>query len=194
MNRSALAMARKYSRDNRGRFASGGGGGGGGSKGKPSGGGKSKAAMTKAADKARAADLKAKGTTGLGMRVKAKGFGGKRAMETAGGLRSAGMASTRIKAARQGTLAADAGKRGKQTAMAVKAKQQAAGRAASKGAKKMAPAPANAAKAKYKELRAASRKGSVYASANENKKAAGAKRSLKNFMAKRGVTSKKRGK
>jgi hypothetical protein len=179
-------MARSYKRDNRGRFSGGGGSSSGGG-----GGGKSKAAMTKAADKGRAADLKAKGTTGLSDRVKAKGFTGKKAQETAGGLRSAGTASTRLKAARPGTMAADAGKRQKQTAMAAKEKQRAAGRAASKGAKKMAPAPANPAKEKYKELRSASRKGNVYATANENKKAAGAKRSLKNFMAKRGVTKRK---
>jgi hypothetical protein len=185
-------MARTYRRDARGRF-SGGGGSSGGSKGNGSKAApKSKGAMTKAADKARAADLKAKGTTGLGSRVKAKGFAGKKAKDTAGGLRSEGMASTRIKAARPGTVAADAGKRSKQTAIAAKSKQRAAGRAASKGTKKMAPAPANPAKEKYQELRAASRKSNVYATANENKKAAGAKRSLKNFIAKRGVSKRKK--
>jgi len=68
-------MARKYRRDSIGRFSGGGGGG-------------SKAASTRAANTARAAGLKAKGTTGLGARVKAKGFaGGKGAQQRAGGLR-----------------------------------------------------------------------------------------------------------
>jgi len=193
-------MARTYRRDGKGRFSGGGGGGGGG--GGKKGGGKagaaagkaapqSKGAATKAADKGRAADLKAKGTTGLGGRIKAKGFAGKKAVQTAGGLRSGGEASTRMKAARPGTLSANAGKRGKQTAMAAKSKQQASSRAASKGTKKMAPSPASPAKARYKELSSASRKRGFERTAGENKKAAGAKRSLASFVAKRGVAKRK---
>lgn len=190
-------MARTYRRDARGRFSGGGGSSGGGeSKAAP----KSKGAMTKAADKARAADLKAKGTTGLGGRVKAQGFAGKKAKDTAGGLRSGGMASTRIKAARPGTVAADAGKRSKQTAIAAKSKQKAAGRAASKGSKKMAPAPVSEAKTQYKKLKSEIRAASRYSGAfgnssafgNLGAKAAGAKRKLNNLIAKRGVTKRKK--
>jgi hypothetical protein len=74
----AKGGGRKYNRDKNGRFASTGGGGGG-----------SKAAGTRKANSSRAADLKAKGTTAIGGRVKAKGFaGGKGAQERAGGLRN----------------------------------------------------------------------------------------------------------
>jgi len=80
----AKGGGRKYNRDKNGKFASTGGGGGGASK-----GGGNKAATTRKTNSARAADLKAKGTTAIGGRVKAKGFaGGKGAQERAGGLRS----------------------------------------------------------------------------------------------------------
>lgn len=83
-------MARTYRRDSRGRFAGGGGGGGGGG-----GRGGSKAASTRAANTARAAALRAGGTTGIGGRVRAKGFaGGKGAQQRAGGLRTGGFAAT----------------------------------------------------------------------------------------------------
>jgi hypothetical protein len=79
-------MARSYRRDSNGRFSSGGG-----SSAKASGGARAaaglKAAATRSANTARAAALKAKGTTMLGKRIKPKGFtGGKAAQKRAGGL------------------------------------------------------------------------------------------------------------
>ena len=193
-------MARSYKRDARGRVSGGGGSSGGGGK-KAAGGGKpqTKAAMTKAADKARAADLKAKGTTGIGDRVKAKGFAGKKAKETAGGLRSPDRMMD-APVPRPNTISGKASVRAAGAEKRAKAAQRKAGRAASKGAKKMAPAPANEAKTQYKKLKSESRAASRYsgtlgnsgAFGNLGAKAGGAKRKLNNFVAKRGVT--KRGK
>jgi hypothetical protein len=194
-------MARKYSRDNRGRFASGGGGGGGGSKGKAGGGGKSKAAMTKAADKARAADLRAKGTTGLGMRVKAKGFGGKKAKETSGGLLTSGRATAAPSA---GRISGKASVRAAGAEKRAKAAQRKASKAGMKPGTRMSKAAPSAAKAAFKALRSeqrsADRKGMTEAFFGNTKasRAYGAKkgaatRKLKTMIANRGV-SKKRGK
>ena len=84
----AKAGGRKYARDKNGKFASAGGGGGG-----------SKSASTRSTNSARAADLKAKGTTAIGGRVKAKGFaGGKGAQDRAGGLRRGGATALNRKA------------------------------------------------------------------------------------------------
>jgi hypothetical protein len=47
-------------------------------------------------------------------------------------------------------------------------------------------APASAAKARYKQLSGAARKSSPFRSAADNRKAAGANRSLKSMIAKRG--------
>lgn len=185
-------MARSYRRDSNGRFSGGGGGGGGG---KGSGGSGSKSAASRAANTARAADLKAKGTTGIGGRVKAKGFtGGKSAQERAGGLRSGGGASPT-----GGSRAFTVNRRGGQSAgqaaatgRAVKQQARAQGQAAQKAAGGAKPAktnkaPANAAKARYKELSGASRRSGVYRSAAENRAAAGAKRSLAAMERNRGT-------
>ena len=174
-------MARSYSRDSRGRFSGGGGGGG------KSGG--SKAASTRAKNTARAAELKAKGSTGLSSRVKAKGFrGGKGAQQRAGGLRARGQVTGKAAAftvgkggkMKPGQAAASKG--------AVKAAAQAKSKAANAG-KTMArtnKSPVSAAKARYKQLSSTARKSSAFRSAAENRKAAGAKRSLKSMIAKRG--------
>lgn len=155
--------------------------------------------MTKAADKSRAADLKAKGTTGLGDRVKAKGFAGKKAKETAGGLRRPDRMMD-APTSRPNTISGKASVRAANAQKREKAAQRKAGRAASKGTKKMAPAPANEAKEQFKKLKSESRAASRYSGAlgnsrafgNLGAKAGGAKRKLNNFVAKRGVT--KRGK
>lgn len=176
-------MARTYKRDKNGRFSGTGGGGGGGSK--PKG----KAASTRAANSARASELKAKGTTGISDRVKAKGFtGGKAAQQRAGGLRARGQVSSK-------GVAFTVGKGGKLSggqAAATKSAVKAAARAKSKAANVGKPiartdkAPVSAAKARYKELSSRARKSSASRSAAENRQAAGAKRSLKTMIAKRG--------
>jgi hypothetical protein len=176
-------MARSYSRDSRGRFSGGGGGGG------KSGG--SKAASTRAKNTARAAELKAKGTGTLGSRVKAKGFsGGKAAQKRAGGLRANASGGMKA-AARPNTVNARGKQSGAQksaTTAANKAKARTASKAAQRGNKpaKTDKAPANAAKARFKQLSGAARKSSPMRTAAENRKAAGAKRSLKSMIAKRG--------
>lgn len=165
-------MARSYRRDGNGRFAGGGGNAGG-----------KKAASSRAANNARSADLKAKGTTGLGSRVKAKGFqGGKSAQDRAGGLRSAGQATVRVKGSAAGT---GAGSRTRMRANAT-AVGQTRSRAASSGGKKMSKAPANPARDTYKALSGEARKQGAYRSAAENKKSAGARRRLNNMVARRG--------
>lgn len=169
-------MARSYKRDKNGRFAGSGGGGGGGGK-----GGGSKSGTTRAANSARSKDLQAKGTTAIGGRVKAKGFtGGKGAQERAGGLR--GSSVTGLKT---GKSTAGAGTRSGLKANAAQVGTSRS-KAASKGAAKMSKAPANAAKARYKELSGAARKSSPLRSAADNRKAAGAKRSLNTLIKKRG--------
>jgi hypothetical protein len=171
-------MARSYSRDSRGRFSGGGGGGGG-----------KKAASTRSKNTARAAELKAAGTTGIGGRVKAKGFaGGKGAQQRAGGLRTSGAASGKARAF-------TVGKGGKQSAAQRSATKTTTGKmkaaASRKGQAGKTPArtpkaPANPAKARFKQLSGTARKSSPMRSAAENRKAAGAKRSLKSMIAKRG--------
>jgi len=171
-------MARTYRRDSRGRFASGGGGGGGGKK---SGGGKSKSGSTRSANTARAKELKGKGTTAIGGRVKAKGFaGGKGAQVRAGGLRSSNVQKFKTKGTGIG-----AGTRAGMKANAAQVERKRS-RAASKGTKKMSKAAPSAAKARYKQLSGQARKRSYYRSAAENRKAAGAKRSLTAMIKKRG--------
>lgn len=168
-------MARSYKRDKNGRFAGGGGGGGGGGKG--GGGGTS----TRSKNTARANDLKAKGTTALGGRVKAQGFSGQKgAQQRAGGLRSQSTVSLKL-----GKSTAGAGTRSALSANAAQAGKSRS-KAASKGAEKMAKAPANAAKARYKQLSGEARKSSPLRSASDNRKAAGAKRSLNTMIKKRG--------
>jgi len=197
-------MARTYKRDSIGRFSGGGGGGGkkGGASGgtkkaasntAPSGGGgKTKAATSRATNKARAGDLASKGTSGLGSRVKVKGFaGGKAAQQRAGGLRAAGTAAG-------GGIANTVGRGGKMSAAqrsattaANRRSNAAASRATNKGGKpaRTNKSPVSAAKAKYKELSGQSRKRSPLRSAAENRTAAGASRSLKSMIAKRGAAS-----
>lgn len=191
-------MARKYSRDGRGRFASGGGGGG--SKGKASGGGKaapkSKAAMTKAADKARTADLKGKGTTGLGMRVNAKGFSGKKAKATSGGLLTSGKATA---APSSGRISGKASVRAAGAAKRAKASQRMASKAGMKPGTQMSKAPASPAKAAYKALRSQQKSaeragmteaffGNTKASRAYGAKKGAATRKLKAMIASRGVS------
>lgn len=174
-------MARTYRRDSKGRFASGGGGGSGGKK----------AASTRAANTARAGALRAKGTTGLGARVKAKGFaGGKGAQQRAGGLRTGGTATARVKGSGVGAGT----RRGlKASALAV---TKARSRAASKGVKKMAKAPVSAAKREFqglrKQQRSARRESELLAfMGNKGSRSAGAKagaatRRINAMIAKRG--------
>ena len=160
-------------RDAKGRFASGGGSGGGG---------KSKSTSTRSKNTARAKELKAGGTTAIGGRVKAKGFaGGKGAQQRAGGLRSRNVQGLRTK----GT-GAGAGTRAGMKASAAQV-GKARSRAASKGAKKMSKAPVSAAKTRYKELSGRARQSSPFRSAADNRKAAGAKRSLATMIKKRGA-------
>ena len=184
-------MARSYKRDARGRFSGGGGGGG-----KKSGGSKaastpgSKAASTRAANLARAAQLKAAGTTAIGGRVKVKGFsGGKEAQKRAGGLR---VSSTMKGPARAFTV----GRGGKMssgqrsaTKGAIAKTRVATSRAAQKGAKpaRTNKAPVSAAKARYKELSSRSRRSGVNRTAAENRSAAGARRSMNAMVQSRGA-------
>lgn len=169
-------MARSYKRDKNGRFA-GGGGGGGGKKGGGAGGGTS----TRSKNIARANDLKAKGTTAIGGRVKAAGFSGqKAAQQRAGGLRS--QSTVRLK---PGASTVGAGTRSGLNANAAQVAKSRS-KAASKGAQKMSKAPTSAAKERYKQLSGEARKSSPNRSAAENRKAAGAKRSLGNMIKKRG--------
>jgi hypothetical protein len=159
------------------------------------GGGKgSKSASTRSTNSARAADLKAKGTTAIGGRVKAKGFaGGKGAQERAGGLRRGGTTALNRKA---GTIGA--GTRSGLKANAVQAgktRSKASGGGTVNKATRMSKAPANAAKERYRELSSKARRSGPYRSAAENRAAAGAKRSMQSMVAKRGASKPaKRGK
>lgn len=165
-------MARSYKRDKNGRFASTGGGGDGS---------KSKGGSTRSVNTARAKELKAKGTTAIGGRVKTKGFaGGKGAQERAGGLRSSNVQGLKTKGTGAGA--------GTRSGMKASAAQvgKARSKAASKGTKKMSKAALSAAKARFKELSSQARKSSPLRSAAENRKAAGAKRSLATMIKKRG--------
>jgi hypothetical protein len=172
-------MARSYKRDKNGRFAGGGGGGGGGG-GKKSGGAGG-GTSTRSKNTARANELKAKGTTAIGGRVKAAGFSGQKgAQQRAGGLRS--QSTVRLK---PGASTVGAGTRSGLNANAAQVSKSRS-KAASKGAQKMSKAPASAAKERYKQLSGEARKSSPNRSAAENRKAAGAKRSLGNMIKKRG--------
>lgn len=178
-------MARSYKRDKNGRFAGGGGGGGGG--GKKGGSSKqgsqavSQRVATRYENKSRANELKAKGTTAIGGRVKAAGFSGqKAAQQRAGGLRS--QSTVRLK---PGASTVGAGTRSGLNANAAQVAKSRS-KAASKGTQKMSKAPASAAKERYKQLSGEARKSSPNRSAAENRKAAGAKRSLGNMIKKRG--------
>jgi hypothetical protein len=174
-------MARSYKRDKNGRFSGGGGGGGGG--------GASKSASTRAKNTSRAAELKSQGTTGLGSRVKAKGFsGGKAAQQRAGGLRSSGSVSGKGVAFTVGRGGKMSGGQAAATRGAVKSAAQAQSKAANAGKpiSRTQKAPASAAKARYKELSGRARSNSPFRSAAENRKAAGAKRSLTTMISKRG--------
>jgi hypothetical protein len=163
-------MARTYKRDSRGRFAGGGGGGS-----------KSKGGSTRSANTARSKELQAKGTTAIGGRVKAKGFSGqKAAQQRAGGLRA-----TNTKGLKTKGTGAGAGTRAGMKASAAQAGKSRS-KAASKGTKKMSKAPVSAAKTRYKELSGRARQSSPFRSAADNRKAAGAKRSLATMIKKRG--------
>lgn len=188
---------RKYARDSRGRFSSTGGGGKAASGGGKASSGGSKAATTRKANTARAEGLRAKGTTGLGGRVKAKGFqGGKSAQMNAGGLRSVG--GNRSKAAAPGSFKARSAQ--------VKVDQKARQRSASKAGKKTEgkfdkKAPVSPAKAQYKALKSAAgsaERRNLYSSPGRSdakaiSSAAGAtKRKLGSFVKNRGVTKSKK--
>jgi hypothetical protein len=181
----AAKSGRKYSRDKNGRFASGGGGGGSA---KTSG---SKSASSRSTNTARAKDLKAKGTTAIGSRVKAKGFaGGKSAQKNAGGLRSSNTATMKnpmagsFKAQKAGAAAAKA------------SKQRAASKAGMKPGSQMKKAAPNAAKSEYKKLKTEAKRtgrANMYSTNKADATAAGvAKRKLGNFVKKRGVTKKRK--
>jgi hypothetical protein len=113
---------------------------------------------------------------------------------------SDGRTSAKVGAGRQGsTVSGNKSIRAKETAMRgevkakmAKAEQRKASKAGMKPGSQLEKAAPNAAKAKYKMLSGRSRQSSVYASASQNKKAAGAKRSLNNFVAKRGVAKGKK--
>lgn len=141
----------------------------------------SQRAATRYENKSRANELKAKGTTAIGGRVKAAGFSGQKgAQQRAGGLRSQSTVSLKpgkstVGAGTRSALSANAAQVGKSRS-----------KAASKGAKKMSKAPASAAKERYKKLSGEARKSSPYRTASENRKAAGAKRSLNTMIKKRG--------
>lgn len=173
-------MARTYKRDKNGRFASTGSA-------RSGSGGTSKAAQSRKANTARASELRAKGTTGLGGRVKAKGFtGGKSAQANAGGLRARG-AGIRSKAAAPGSFKAmKAQSRANQAA-----RQRAASKAGMKPGKFSKKAPVSGAKSAYKKLRSDARKTgymNTYSDGNRYSSAAGAsKRKLSNFIKKRGT-------
>lgn len=169
-------MARTYKRDSRGRFAGGGGGGGGG---------KGKAASSRATNTARAKALQAAGTTAIGGRVKAKGFaGGKGAQQRAGGLRQKSYAQGSY--ARSKSVKGAGTRKGLKVSAANVAKNRSKAATAGKKLKKTSKAPVSAAKARYKQLSGKARRASVYASPSENRKAAGAKRSLAAMIKKRG--------
>ena len=166
-----MAGARQYKRDANGRFAGGGGGGGG-----------RKSASTRAANSARAAGLKAKGTTAIGGRVKAKGFaGGKGAQERAGGLRRGGTTSLK-----RGASTAGAGTRSMMKANAAQVRKKSKKVGTVNKAARMSKSPVSEAKARYKELSSTARKSSPNRTAAENRAAAGARRSMKAMEAKRG--------
>ena len=135
-------------------------------------------------NRARATELQMRGTTALGRRVEAKGFVGsnRTVAQKAGGLRSnAGPTSLRRRA---GTVGA-----GTRAGLAANAQQveRKRSRAASKGTQKTPKAPANPARDRYKELSGRARRRSPYASAETNRNAAGAKRSLESMVMNRGT-------
>ena len=141
-------------------------------------------ATTQNWNNARAAELRARGTTALGGRVTAKGFVGssKKVSQKAGGLRG-NAGPTRLRR-RAGTMGA-----GTRAGLAANAQQveRKRSRAASKGSQKTPKAPANPARDRYKELSGRARKSSPYASAETNRNAAGAKRSLASMINNRGA-------
>lgn len=164
-------MARTYKRDSIGRFAGGGGSSGG-----------SKAASTRKANTARAAQLRAKGTTGIGTRVRAKGFaGGKGAQMRIGGLRTSAKISGGAPAftVRQGGTQSGAQRAATKAAMK-------RGKRSSKPPARTNKAPMSGAKMRWKELSSRARKSSPNRSAAENRSAAGARRSMVAMVAKRG--------
>jgi hypothetical protein len=194
-------MARSYKRDSNGRFSSSGGGGSrssGGSSGrskaaaspKASTSAGSKSAATRKANTARAAELRSKGTTAIGGRVKTKGFaGGKSAQQRAGGLRSSGTTRARGTAFAVGRSGGQSGARKAATSSAMKKLAQ----ARSRGPRGATPpartnkSPANAAKERYRQLSSTARKSSPFRSSAENRAAAGARRSLQAMERTRGT-------
>lgn len=81
-------------------------------------------------------------------------------------------------------MKANAANVAKSRAKSVRAASKAAN--AGKKLKKTSKAPVSAAKARYKELSGKARLTSIYATASQNRKAAGAKRSLAAMIKKRG--------
>jgi hypothetical protein len=158
-------MARSYRRDNNGRFSGGGGSSGG-----------SKAAATKATNKARAADLSAKGTVRLGARVKAKGFaGGKAAQQRAGGLRAK-------------TSRADFGSRLRQPGSKLRKPLKSTPKAAApKRPAKTGKAPASAAKAKYKAATSKVRELKMYRGGKSDQTVRNAQRAVSRMERQRGT-------
>jgi hypothetical protein len=174
-------MARNYKRDSRGRFAGGGGSVGGAATSKGQ-----KAAATRATNKARADELRAKGTLGLGRRIKAKGFaGGKAAQERAGGLRVSG--TTRLKG-----MAFAVGRSGGQS-RARKAATASATKKMSRGATRTTPpakttkSPANPAKAKYRAATSKVRELQMYRGGRTDATVRNAQRAVKRMESQRGA-------
>lgn len=180
-------MARTYRRDSNGRFSSGGGGGG-----RKSGGGK--AAGTRAANTARAGELKAKGTTGLGGRVKAKGFsGGKAAQQRAGGLRGSNAKAPRAAgvSAPKGTIARGsvnrsiAATRGQGGGTTVSARSAAPASSGRKAPAKMGKKAANPAQQKYKAATSQMRELKMYRGGKTDKAVKAAAAKVKRMESKR---------
>lgn len=127
---------RTYKRDSRGRFSGGGGGGGKAAS-------KSAGTSTRSKNAARTAELKAKGTTAIGGRVKAKGFSGVKATQKrAGGLRSekrmmyTGKGSGPRTSASTGTIGRSIGQMRQYRKAAAQAVSKAAGKSAKAAASK----------------------------------------------------------
>lgn len=181
-------MARTYKRDARGRFS------GGGSTGRGRNSPGAKASKTKRTNAARAAELRAKGITGMGARLKAKGFvGGKAAQKRAGGLRrnetisgprqlgvvrpgqGGGNSKKRISGAslpgvvsRSGSLSGSRRAANQKTSRAIRKAKSNASKAGQRG-KSLARTDkksANPAQARYKELSKRIRAGKRYSDSN----------------------------
>jgi hypothetical protein len=186
--------ARTYTRDSRGRFASGGGGGGGGGgKGGGKGGaGKAKGSMDLMAargslrrSREKLAANPSKGQKGAVTRANKKLIEAKKAAQRTISGRSARAGVM------AGTVRRDPGALQRRNAQrAEKAQSKAAQRG--KQLARTSKAPENAAKARFKELSTKARRGNRYGGnfADEARAGGAAKRSLKAMVKNRGVSGK----